>query len=52
MTAHTFRRRANALPENVSGKEGIEHKVRIVPVPFCAMRYIIVSRHLPGDNAL
>lgn len=52
VTANTFWRPANILPEKVVRKDGVEHKVWTVPAPLCAMLYNEGVRYLPGDTLL
>lgn len=46
----TFRKLANELNERVTEKHGVVHKIWIVHVPFCAVRYLNDARYLLGNT--
>lgn len=52
MTGETFQKRTNDLLEKVMDKDRIEHKLRIVPAPFCDIWYISDTRCFPGHTTL
>lgn len=49
VSAKMFWKRENELLVRVIDKDGIEHRVRIVSVRFCAMRYVNHAGHFTGD---
>lgn len=48
VTAQTFWKLVNNLPEKVMKKDGIRHKALVVPAPFFALQYISDACFLPG----
>lgn len=49
VTADIFKMWGNELAERMTDSDGNEHKVWIVPAPFCAMQYVNDARYLPGN---
>lgn len=49
VSAETFQNWRNKLPEKVTVKAFIEHRVQMFQAPFCAMRHVKYFRCLPGD---
>lgn len=47
MTAQTFRNRCNRLPKKLINEDGSEHRVWIVTVSFCAVRYVNDTMYYP-----
>lgn len=50
MTAETFQKWSNKLPEKVTYRNGKENQLWEVPAHFCAMRYINDGGFLPGSG--
>lgn len=51
-TAELFLKWRSELLKKVMYKDRIEHKMRVVPVLFCSMRYVKDVRNLPGYTSL
>lgn len=52
LTAEAFQKWENEIPEKVTNKEGVKHKVWIVSALLCAVWYINAARYLPGHTTL
>lgn len=51
MTQDLLKKWANPLPETVIDRSQVEHRVWILPTPFCAKQYISDERYLMGHGA-
>lgn len=51
VTRDKFRTWTNRLPEMAMDRSVVYHPVRIVPIPFCAMRYVNQDISVPRNEA-